>query len=407
MYLYDVILLKEKKRESLLLYFRAYSKMNKENHFSQQNLAELWKSKKTIQSFKSRLNLGKTEQKRFIHIILTIIIFAAMLLVVLWIIRHVTGACDTIFCDYTNEHAYYHPTSKKILYSLEGKFLISNDHFCQIYSPYLLVLIPSRSSNFKVRKTIRETYGLMSRDKVPEVNGRKIDVIIRTLFVIGTSNNETVEERIFNEHMKYRDILQVDVIDSYYNLTAKLLHALKWVNLYCSHVTFILKADEDIFVNISILLEQLRMSTLSKTGNVFGKIFNTSNHLNVLREGKWAVSHEEYPFNQYPPYAQGTSYTLTRNLVPKIVHTAQYLPYLHIEDAFITGIISGKIHGAVFTKLNKTSTWGDTNPNPCRFVKNHRLAQHGMTPHLMRQTWKALMSYTVTCGTYRGRKMAY
>ncbi|XP_053385801.1 beta-1,3-galactosyltransferase 5-like [Mercenaria mercenaria] len=314
----------------------------------------------------------------------------------------------SVHAGYESEsEVYYNSSSHKIKISIDKKFLIPNEYFCQIHTPYLLVIVPSRIESFKVREVIRETYASLSRDRVSEVFGQKIDVVVRTLYVIGTNDNGTTEKSVFFENMKYRDILQVDIADTYYNLTDKMLHALKWIDLYCKHVTYILKADEDVFVNIGILVEQLKRYIPSEKGSIYGHIFDTPNHLGVLRDGRWAVTHEEYPLENYPPYAQGTSYTMSKNLVRKIIHSAQNFPYLHIEDVFITGIVAGKIHKAELVKLNKTSKWGDGLPSPCGFAKNQRLAQHRMTPHLMYQTWKALMSYQITCMTYRGRTMKH
>jgi hypothetical protein len=306
-----------------------------------------------------------------------------------------------------NRRQYFNTSSHKIKVTINSTFLIPNEYLCRINNPYLLIIVPSRIQNSHVREVIRATYASISRDRVSEVLGQKVDVVVRTLFLIGTSGNQTIERNILYEYMKYKDILQIDIQDTYYNLTAKLLHAFKWINLYCKHVTYILKADEDVLVNVGNLLAQLKSHNPSENGSIYGKIFDTSEHFNVFREGRWGVSHEEYPMNHYPRYAQGTSYTLTQNLVQKIVHSAQNFPYLHIEDVFITGILAGTIHGAEFIKLNGTSDWGDAIPNPCKFAENNRLAQHRMTPHLMSQTWQALMSYTITCKTYRGRTMKY
>ncbi|XP_053385800.1 beta-1,3-galactosyltransferase 5-like [Mercenaria mercenaria] len=249
-----------------------------------------------------------------------------------------------------------------------------------------------------MRKAIRETYGSISRDRIATVHGLKIEHIVRLVFVVGRCCNDTFEAMIDIENMKYKDMLKVDVVDSYQNLTRKLLHAFKWINLYCKDVTYVLKADEDVFVNIGMLLKQLNFEKPYHKGNIFGHIFDTDEHLEVKRtKTKWGVNLMEYPLDRYPPYAQGTSYTLTKNLIPKIVATSQLLPYLHIEDVFITGIVASKIHGARLVHLKGTSNWGDRKPVPCQFVDTGRIAQTTMTSRLMYATWEALQSYNDTC----------
>lgn len=331
----------------------------------------------------------------------------AVLLVCLFILVTIFDWNRISSKEEVNRRLYYTKSSHKVRISINRTFLIPNENLCRIHNPYLLVIVPSRVQSLHIREVIRATYSTISRDRVSEVLGQKVNVVVRTLFVLGTSDNQTIERNVLYEHIKYKDILQVDIVDTYYNLTAKLLHAFKWINLYCKHATYILKADEDVLVNVSNLLRQLKRYKPSENGSIYGTIFDTSNHFNVFREGRWGVSQEEYPLNYYPRYAQGTSYTLTGNLVPKIVGTAENFPYLHIEDVFITGIVAGVIHGAEFVKLNRTSDWSDQIPNPCKFVEDNRLAQHRMTPHLMYKTWQALMSFTITCNTYRGRTMKH
>lgn len=289
---------------------------------------------------------------------------------------------------------------------IKGKVLINNEYVCKQDNPFMIVIVPSKPEHSRERDAVRATYGSVSRDKVDSLIGVKIDKIVRLVFVLGKTENVSTEKDTLWENEQYRDIIKFDMVDSYYNLSLKMLHALNWINNECNNVQYVLKADDDVFVNLPLLLHKLSHSWHSKNGNVFGYIFNTSEHFKVQRERntKWSVGYEEYPLGQYPPYAQGTSYTLTRNLVPKILHTAQYLPYLHVEDVFITGIIAGYIHGATLVHLNGSSTWGDPEPKPCRFVDTRRVAQHRMNANRMYKIWQALRSYPLTCRLYRTRK---
>lgn len=49
---------------------------------------------------------------------------------------------------------------------------------------------------------------------------------------------------------RYGDIVQEDFVDSYRNLTHKAIMALRWVSQNCQNAKLILKADDDIFINI-------------------------------------------------------------------------------------------------------------------------------------------------------------
>ena len=41
--------------------------------------------------------------------------------------------------------------------------------------------------------------------------------------------------------------------DIYYNLTLKTVMGLKWTSIYCNQAKYIMKTDDDIFVNIPLL----------------------------------------------------------------------------------------------------------------------------------------------------------
>ena len=41
--------------------------------------------------------------------------------------------------------------------------------------------------------------------------------------------------------------------DSYHNLTLKTVMGLKWTSIFCPHAQFILKTDDDIYVNVPLL----------------------------------------------------------------------------------------------------------------------------------------------------------
>lgn len=58
--------------------------------------------------------------------------------------------------------------------------------------------------------------------------------------------------------MMYNDIIQEGFLDSYNNLTVKSLMMLKWVNRYCQAVQFLMKTDDDIYVNLPALIDMLR-----------------------------------------------------------------------------------------------------------------------------------------------------
>lgn len=294
----------------------------------------------------------------------------------------------------------YYKLSKKIINNVDHSYIINNTRICSNGSVQMLIIVPSSPSNTAKRLAIRRTYGLLSKNRISVINGLSVDLLVRTVFVLGKSSNTTVENRVRKENRDFRDIVQVDFVDSYYNLTLKVLHGLKWARIFCSDVQYVVKVDDDVFLNTAELIHQLKTHSFGSSEAVFGTVFRKQ--LAVQRTGKWAVSKDQFPLNKYPVYSQGNCYTMSGALAGKIVTIVQHLPYLPIEDAFITGIVAGRFLGAKLIKILGNSNWKEKHfvPNPCNFVKYNFVSTTNMTPRLMYKTWNALKSYKTSCALF-------
>lgn len=309
------------------------------------------------------------------------------------------------FTDPETEVQYYN-MSRGIVNALDKGFSLFNIDICKS-AVDILILIPSRPNSRSIRMAIRNTYGKMSSDRLARINNFSIKKVVRVVFLLGKTLNFSETQAVKHESSVYKDILEIDFVDSYYNLTTKILHGLKWVNLYCASVEYVVKADEDVFINIIELIRQL-LKFSDDSPLVLGTIQGQSKNTEVLREGRWGVSYKQMPLNQYPAYAQGNCYVISGSLVPKIVQTAPYFPYLPIEDAFITGILAGKLHEARLVHLKRNARWMRYGvvPNPCRFVRYKYISESNMAPENMYTIWNILLhkNYTV-CSTKNRRSL--
>ncbi|NXK15743.1 B3GT4 galactosyltransferase, partial [Herpetotheres cachinnans] len=59
------------------------------------------------------------------------------------------------------------------------------------------------------------------------------------------------------EGLRHGDLLQGAFADTYANLTRKTLLLLRWAAARCPAVPFLLKADDDVFVNLPVLTNYL------------------------------------------------------------------------------------------------------------------------------------------------------
>lgn len=94
---------------------------------------------------------------------------------------------------------------------------------------------------------IRSTWG----------NCSSLNYTCRLVFFVGLPRKEGVEEAIQVEADKYKDVVQEDFLDDYHNLTHKAIGAMRWISEFCFKARFIVKADDDVFVNTIGLFQLL------------------------------------------------------------------------------------------------------------------------------------------------------
>ncbi|XP_076114810.1 uncharacterized protein LOC143082824 [Mytilus galloprovincialis] len=197
-----------------------------------------------------------------------------------------------------------------------GRCLYMPDNKLQI-----LIMIMSTPTNVIQRKTIRNTY-LTDLRKKP----------LKHVFVLGKTEDPRMEEYIKQESDFYNDIVKFDFFDSYENLTIKSVMAFKWAVWNCEHARFVLKVDDDVWINTGALL---RASESSPFINYIGGFcYNDAEPVRETQH-KHFVSEQEYQGEKFPPYCNGPSYIMTMQTTEDVSIVADYLPFLHIEDVFI------------------------------------------------------------------------
>ncbi|CAG5114522.1 unnamed protein product [Candidula unifasciata] len=194
-------------------------------------------------------------------------------------------------------------------------------------------------------------------------------------------NDANLLEEIFS----FGDILQFDMIDTYANLTRKMIISLQLLLKTCSGVKFILKVDPDIFVNVPLLATFLGRH--GDKNSVYGRIYPNSA---VERTGKWAVAKSALPISRYPIYAAGNAYVMSADAAEKIVGLASRFPYILVEDAFITGILASvgrinRVNVAGFTK------WTEPKPDACDFVTDKIYVGNNFTEYDHRLYWREII----------------
>ncbi|XP_053643726.1 beta-1,3-galactosyltransferase 5 isoform X1 [Cherax quadricarinatus] len=169
----------------------------------------------------------------------------------------------------------------------------------------------------------------------------------RTVFLTGEVNDRKVMADLKEESNKYHDIIQFGFLDTYDNLTFKILSMLHWVNTFCPTPAWVLKSDSDVLVNTFELSRFLK--EYDKTTNESRNQFLCRKRQvpmpcrRACRNIKWRVSWREYPHKYYPVYCMGPGYIMPRRLIAPLYHAANKTHPFRMEDVYYTGIIPQKL----------------------------------------------------------------
>jgi hypothetical protein len=169
----------------------------------------------------------------------------------------------------------------------------------------LFVNLWIRVGHFELRETIRKTWA--NRTLFPTMN---------VGFILGSSENATINSMVEEESRKYGDIIQGSFIDSYRNLTFKSLTAWRWITHACMHASYFLKLDDDVFLMTARLLNFLNKQVMRVSSEaIVGEIWTESRPFRD-RSSKFFVTQEEWSGDLYPPYSNGPGYLMTRQVPP-------------------------------------------------------------------------------------------
>lgn len=181
-----------------------------------------------------------------------------------------------LFAKKTNIRVEYSQRNPKLidLLKLKGKLFdlepfsdpLTTSAKC-VDKTFLTVLVLSSPNNYERRKLIRESWGstytkdieLLKGAKPFKNNEKSIQPksMFQTVFVIGKSDNDAEMKKVHEEANQHKDIVFGSLHEDYKNLTMKTRLGLKWAYYNCDS-TYVLKTDDDVFINPVKLTEWLK-----------------------------------------------------------------------------------------------------------------------------------------------------
>ncbi|MED6192648.1 Hydroxyproline O-galactosyltransferase galt2 [Stylosanthes scabra] len=184
----------------------------------------------------------------------------------------------------------------------------------------LFIGVLSASNHFAERMAVRKTWM-----QSPEV--KYSDVVVR--FFVALNPRKEVNAVLKKEAAYFGDIVILPFMDRYELVVLKTL-AICEFGIKNVTAAYVMKCDDDTFIRVDKVLKEIEKVPERKSlymGNL--------NLLHrPLRNGKWAVTFEEWPEEVYPPYANGPAYVLSRDIVTFILsqHKDRKLRLFKMED---------------------------------------------------------------------------
>ncbi|KAK6184070.1 hypothetical protein SNE40_002206 [Patella caerulea] len=269
-------------------------------------------------------------------------------------------------------------------FPLNYSFHLNGSHICKDQDPYLVIFVLSVHDQTAQREAVRRTWGSVANGN--HWPGTTIMPLIKIVFLFGVHDDEILNAIIRTENEIHQDIVQANFVDSYDNLSLKVLMGFKWMTLHCTRAKFLMKTDEDSFIVLPKLLKKLESASMDNS--ILG-VYSFSE--GVANSGKNKIDKNEYPLSLFPPHCKGIMYAMPSKLAANIVTVANHFKYMRIEDVFITGVLA-KAVDARHVQLEESEYYKYKTPKPCELSNGPIILSHGVNAVLMYQTWNTFQN---------------
>ena len=180
------------------------------------------------------------------------------------------------------------PATKYPLTIEDNVYVIQNKDVCPLNETVnFLLIVHSATGHSEQRQTIRRTWA--NRALLQAFNGRLV-------FILGTPNTKAKHAQIKRESNKFGDIIQGNFIDTYRNLTNKAVLGIRWITENCRQVRYVLKFDNDVFINSIRIFEYLSNTTDQPWASRAIICYRVRKDRALIQrsEGKWKVDENEF-----------------------------------------------------------------------------------------------------------------
>lgn len=232
----------------------------------------------------------------------------------------------------------------------------------------LMILVPSTPGQSDQRTAVRNTWGTLKKVDGPQHH--------QTVFVIGLPSDSAERSVLLEESKRHGDILFSSVDDPDHNLSLNVQYGFQWAWTKCKP-HYLLKAQDNSFVNVKLLTNYLLANDRVCSKNLYVGRLKTLQEPLARSKGKPVSLRKNKKGSQYPPYASGGGYLLSRDVLEKVVTLAPYVPMGPVEDAYV-GILA-HLSGVNVTDSGRF-TFYSSQWQICNYL--YLMVLHGVSPDL-------------------------
>jgi hypothetical protein len=226
---------------------------------------------------------------------------------------------------------------------------------------FLTIGVLSGASNFEEREVIRQTWFKYKKSKVADEKddetksqngGDDDDYSWSAFFIVGITGDFSIDSLVREEAEKYQDIIILQVVEKYtavsknqehrnqlnhpsfaksYSVLPYKTHAFVQLSVSLSSTSgFIMKTDDDCFVDIPKVMELLREKKQRK--NLYmGRCYPSKPERDASK--RWYVNKDAFSGDSFPNYCRGTGYFLSLDVAVAIASTGMYIMYSELRDS--------------------------------------------------------------------------
>ncbi|XP_057217560.1 lactosylceramide 1,3-N-acetyl-beta-D-glucosaminyltransferase A [Triplophysa rosa] len=210
-------------------------------------------------------------------------------------------------------------------------YLFNQKDICKDQDVLLLLFVKSSPENFNRRQAIRSTWGNETYVR------NELGVVVKVVFAMGVHKDNGILQRdLHKEHASHGDLVQQDFLDTFHNLTVKLLLQFRWTHENCAHAHFLMSADDDVFIHMPNLVRYLQDLKRQNVRDFWvGHVHRGAPPIRS-KSSKYYMPFDMYQWSSYPDYTAGAGYVVSGDVAAKIYQATLSLnASMYIDDVFM------------------------------------------------------------------------